>query len=174
MKKIKMLLPMIVMLVAFSSGAFAHDHHWDHEDASGDYRHKSFGEGYESGIKKFDDGFLLFAGGEIGLGLGVRSASLGLNFGYKSGLFLIGTALRGQIVNIDYVNYQTLPLTLNIGGLSYSVIPETSNSQNDKKLKGWSLGYGGGGTFTFGQLVETDPTTNTKKEYLTLNMGYGF
>ena len=165
---------MLVMLVAFSSGVFAHDHHWNHGDTSGDKRHKSFDEGYESSIKHFDDGFLLFPGGEIGFGTGVKSVSLGVNIGYKSGLFLIGTALRGQIVNIDYVNYQTVPLTLNICGLSYSIIPETSNSQNDKKLQGWLIGYGIGGKMTFGQLVESDPSTNTKKEFLTLTFGYGF
>jgi len=79
------------------------------------------------------------------MGSGVLSGSLGLNIGYKSGLFLIGTSLRGQIVNIDHVNYQFIPLGLNICGLSYSLIPETGNSQNGKKLKGWSVGYAMGG-----------------------------
>ena len=174
MKKIKIFLPMFLVIVSFSSGAFAHDHHWDHEEVSGDQRHKSFSEGYESNMKRFDDGFLFFPGGEIGFGSGLRSASLGINIGYKSGLFLIGTSLRGQVVNIDHVNYQALPFTLNIGGLSYSVIPESSNSQNDKKLQSWSLGYGMGGKFAFAQMVESDPTTSTKKEFLTLNFGYGF
>jgi len=170
----KILISMIVMLAAFSQGAFAHDHHWDHGDASGDQHPKSFGEGYESAIKHFDDGVIFFPGAEIGFGSGSTSFSLGLNFGYKSGLFMIGTALKGQIVNIDHVNYQVMPLTLNLFGLSFSKFSETSNNQNDKTLRGSSLGFGLKGKLAFGQMVEYDPVTNSEKEFLTLNFGVGF
>ena len=174
MKKVKLMISMLVLVVAFSSSALAYSRHWNHGDASGDHYPKSFGKGYESKMKRIDDGFIVFPGAEIGMGSGTLSAALGVNLGYKNGLFVIGTALKGQVINIDDVNYQFMPYTLNICGLSYAVIPETSNSQNDKKLKGWALGYGMGGKLTFAQMIETDPNTNTEKEYLTINIGFGF
>jgi hypothetical protein len=175
MKNVKMLISMFVLVVAFSSSALADGRDWRHGDASGDHHHpKSFGQGYKSKMKRIDDGFIVFPGAEFGMGSGTLSASLGVNFGYKKGLFLLGTAVKGQVVNIDHVNYTFMPATLNICGLSYSVIPETSNAQNDKKLKGWSIGYGMGGKLTFAQLIETDPVTHTEKDYLTINVGFGF
>jgi len=135
----------MLLMIAISSNMFAHSRNWGWQDTSGDQHPKSFQEGYERKMSRLEDGFVFFPGAEIGMGSGVLSGSLGLNIGYKSGLFLIGTSLRGQIVNIDHVNYQFIPLGLNICGLSYSLIPETGNSQNGKKLKGWSVGYAMGG-----------------------------
>ena len=179
MKKIKlksmliMSLSLLVLMVGFTSSAMAHKGRWHQWDASGDHP-KSFRDGYERKMKRFDDGFVVFPGAEIGMGSGALSGALGVNFGYKKGLFVVGTALKGQIVNINDVNYSFMPYTLNICGLSYSVIPETSNSQNDKKLEGWQVGYGMGGKLTFGHLVESDPDDNTEKEFLTINVGFGF
>ena len=76
--------------------------------------------------------------------------------------------------NIDRVNYTFMPLTLNIMGLSMSVIPETSNSVNDKTLKGQSIGFAMGGKLSFSQLIETDPDTDTQNEYLVISLGFGF
>ena len=177
MKNVKMLISLIILVAAFSSSAMAHGyrHNWRHYgDASGDHYPKSFDKGYESKMKRFDDGFVVFPGAEFGMGSGALSAALGVNFGYKKGLFLIGTSVKGQVINIDHVNYVFMPATLNICGLSYSVIPETSNTHNEKKLKGWSIGYGMGGKLTFAQLIETDPVTDTEKDYLTINIGFGF
>ncbi len=173
MKKATLIMTLLVLIIGFSSSAFAYKRHWREWDASGDHP-KSFREGYERKMKRFDDGFLVFPGAEIGMGSGALSAALGVNVGYKKGLFVVGTALKGQVINIDHVNYSFMPYTLNICGLSYSVIPETSNSQNDKKLKGSFIGYGMGGKLTFGQLVESDPADNTEKEFLTINVGFGF
>jgi hypothetical protein len=174
MKKVKLITSMLVMIVGFSSAAFAYKGHWHERDASSDHHPKSFRKGFQSKMKRIDDGFLVFPGAEIGMGSGTLSAALGVNMGYKKGSFVIGTALKGQVINIDHVNYTFMPYTLNISGLSYSMIPETSNSQNDKKLKGWMVGYGLGGKLTFGQLTETNPDTNTEKEFLTINVGFGF
>ncbi len=174
MKKLMLFISTVAIITAFSPNAFAHFKHWDDHDASGDYQHKSFGDGYSYEMKQIEDGFIIFPGLEIGVGSGTLSGSLGVNVGYKIGHFLVGTSLRGQVVNIDKVNYQFIPYTINICGLSYSVIPETSNSINDKKLKGWALGYAVGGKFTFGQMVETDPNTDEEREFLTMNFGFGF
>ncbi|MBU2646015.1 hypothetical protein KKI24_15015 [bacterium] len=174
MKNMTLMVALLALIVGFSSSASAYQGHWRERDASGDHYPKSFKEGYEYKMKRFDDGFVLFPGAEIGMGSGALSAAIGLNIGYKSGLFLIGTSLKGQVINIDHVNYAFMPYTLNVSGVSYSMIPETSNSQNDKKLKGWSIGYGMGGKLTFAQLVETDPVTQVEKEYLTINIGFGF
>lgn len=174
MKKVTFMLSIFLLMTSFSSGVFAHNQHWEWQDASGDQPPRSFQDGYERKMKHLEDGFIFFPGAEIGVGSGVLSASLGINIGYKSGLFLIGTSLSGQVVNIDQVNYQFIPVGLNICGLSYSVIPETGNSQNDKKLKGWSVGYAMGGKLTFSQMIETDPDTKIQKEYLTVNFGVGF
>ena len=173
MKKVTLMLSVFLLMVSISSGVFAHNRHWGWKDASGDQPPRSFQDGYDRKMKHLEDGFIFFPGAEIGVGSGVFSGSLGINMGYKSGLFLIGTSLSGQIVNIDRVNYQFIPIGLNICGLSYSVIPETGNSQNDKKLKGWSIGYAMGGKLTFSQMIETDPDTNAQKEYSTVNFGVG-
>ena len=172
MKKTLYTIAFVTLTVVFAPGAFAHDGFW--KDASGDRRPKSFSEGYSRKMKHFKDGVVFFPGAELGLGSGALSASLGVNAGYKSGLFFIGTSLRGQIVNIDKANYQFVPYTINICGLSYSAIPETSNSVNDRKLKGWSIGYAMGGKLTFSQLIETDPKSDTDREYLQVNFGIGF
>jgi len=174
MKKMLFVLTTLLLMVSMSSNMFANNRNWGWQDTSGDQYPKSFQGGYERKMSHLEDGFVFFPGAEIGMGSGALSGSLGVNIGYKSGLFLIGTSLRGQIVNIDHVNYQFIPLGLNICGLSYSLIPETGNSQNDKKLKGWSVGYAMGGKLTFSQMIETDPDTNIQKEYLTINLGVGF
>lgn len=164
---------MLALLVGFSSSAFAFKRHWHDQDATGDHP-RSFRDGYKKKLSYIDDGFVVFPGAEIGMGSGALSAALGVNLGYKKGMFVVGTALKGQVINIDHVNYTFVPYVLNISGVSYTVIPETSNSRNDKKLEGWMLGYGLGGKLTFGQLIETDPTDNSKKEFLTINVGVGF
>lgn len=163
---------MIVFISTISTSAFAHWH--GGKDASWDARHKSFGEGYSEGMRRFDDGFMFFPGGEIGMGSGALTGALGINVGYKTGLFFIGTSIKGQVVNIDRVNYSFMPYTLNICGLSYSVLPETTNSQNDRKLKGQSIGFAMGGKFTIGQMTETDPDTDSEQEFLVFTFGFGF
>ena len=164
----------MALLTIVASPAFAHSRHWNDCDATGDEMPKSFKRGFSHGMKKIDDGFKVFPGAEIGTGSGALTASVGLNLGYKYGWFFAGTSLKGQVVNIDHVNYQFMPATLNIMGLSYSVIPETANSQNEKKLKGQSIGFGMGGKLSFSQLIEMDPVTDTEKEYLVISIGVGF
>ena len=172
MKNFKLMAALLVLIVGVSSSAFAHNHHWD--DASGDEIPKSFGKGYAKKMARIDDGFIIFPGAEVGMGSGTLSAAVGLNVGYKYDLFFIGTALKGQVVNVNRVNYQFMPYTVNICGLSYSVIPETGNTQNDKKLKGWSIGYAMGGKFVVSQMSEHDPDTDTEEEYLAFTFGFGF
>jgi hypothetical protein len=172
MKKLNLLLALTVFLSVTASQAFAHDWRW--KDASGDEMSKPYHHGYSHKMKKIDDGFIIFPGGEIGAGTGALTASLGVNVGYKYGMFFAGTSLKGQVVNIDHVNYLFMPATLNIMGLSYSVIPETGNSQNDTTLKGQSIGIGMGGKLSFSQMVESDPVTDTEKEYLVISFGCGF
>jgi hypothetical protein len=147
MRTMRRMMLTIAVLMGLSTTVFAHGHRW--RDASGDEPPKSFREGYAHGIKRFDDGFVFFPGAEIGLGSGALSASLGINLGYKYGFFFAGTSLKGQVVNIDRVNYRFMPLTLNVSGLSVSLIPETGNDQNRKKLKGQSIGLGLGGKLSF-------------------------
>lgn len=147
---------------------------WEKSATSGDEKSRSFSRRHDFGSKHGEDGWLAFPAVELGMGSGTLSASLGVAFGYKSGHFLIGTSLRGQVVNIDRVNYQFMPYTVNVSGLSYSLIPETTNAQNNKTLRGQTLGIGMGGKLTFGQLIEKDPDTNTEQEYLTINFGTGF
>jgi len=172
MKALKWMVSSLTLWLVLSSTALAFGHHW--RDASGDERPASFREGYGHGMKRIDDGFLVFPGLEIGAGSGALTASLGVNLGYKRGYFFAGTALKGQVVNIDRTNYRFMPLTLNISGLSVSVIPETGNDQNDKKLKGQSIGIGFGGKLSFTQLIETDPVTDTEEEFLVISLGFGF
>ncbi|MCP4752552.1 MAG: hypothetical protein GY866_16810 [Proteobacteria bacterium] len=172
MKNLKRLLTFLSVLTVFASPALAHGRHW--HDASGDEKPKSFRHGYSHKMKMIEDGFILFPGGEIGMGSGALTASLGVNVGYKYAGFFAGTALKGQVVNIDRVSYRFMPATLNICGLSVSVIPETSNSVNDKKLKGQSIGFGLGGKLSFSHMVESDPNTDSKKEYLVISLGFGF
>ena len=172
MKKFNIIVALTLFLTATASQALAHDHHW--RDASSDDMPKSFHHGYSHKMKKIDDGFIVFPGAEIGTGSGALTAAMGVNVGYKYRMFFVGTSLKGQVVNVDHVNYLFMPATLNIMGLSYSVIPETTNSQNDKKLKGQSVGFGLGGKLSFSQLVETDPVSDTEKEFLVISLGFGF
>ena len=172
MKPMKWVFAFLVTVTLISTSAYAHGHHW--YDASGDEMPESFHHGFSKKMGEIDDGLICFPGAEIGTGSGALTASLGINVGVKYGLFFAGTAFKGQVVNIDHVNYRFMPATLNIMGLSYSVIPETSNSQNDKKLKGQSIGFGLGGKLTFSQLVETDPLTDSEKEFLVISLGFGF
>lgn len=150
------------VIICWEKGAAAE------KDASRVYSRKHDFRGHKK------DGWLVFPAAEIGMGSGTLSASLGVSLGYRSGHFMLGTSLRGQVVNIDRVNYQFMPYTINVSGLSYSLIPETGNSQNNKTLRGQSLGIGMGGKLTFGQLIEKDPDTNREQEYLTINFGVGF
>jgi hypothetical protein len=172
MKNVKWVVTLLVLISAFSSTAFGFGHY--RSDASCDESPRSFSHGYSEKMDQIDDGFVFFPGFEIGMGSGALTTSLGVNIGYKKGLFFAGTSLKGQVVNIDHVNYQFIPASLNISGLSVSRIPETSNSQNEKKLEGWSVGFGLGGKLSFTQLVETDPDTEIEKEYLMVSLGFGF
>lgn len=133
-----------------------------------------FSDEYAREMGRSFSGLLIFPGVEIGMGSGTLSAALAINLGFHKGGFVIGTALKGQVINIDRVNYQFMPYTLNIIGVSYSRIPETSNNINQKTLEGWSLGYAKGGKFSFSLLTETNPVDNSKKEYLTFGLGLGF
>ena len=172
MKKMKWIVALSVFLTVSASQAFAAD--WKWKDASGDEIRKAFCDGKPHKKEKMEDGFKFFPAIEIGQGTGASTASLGLSVGYKYGYFFMGTSLRGQVVNIDQVNYQFMPATLNLMGLSYSVIPETPNDQNEKKLKGQSIGFGFYGKLTFTQLIETDPVTDLEKDYLVVSIGLGF
>ncbi len=173
MKNLKWIVGFLVVISMFSTTAFGFGYHHD-DDGSCDTKPRSFRKGYAEKMDRIDDGFVFFPGLEIGMGSGALSASLGLNLGYKRGLFFAGTALRGQVINIDRVNYQFVPPTLNISGLSVSRIPETENSQNNRTLEGWSVGFGMGGKLSFTQLVEKDPDTDTEEEYLMIGLGFGF
>ena len=173
LKRIIKWFPIVLMITTFSVPAFA----WckpTRGDASRDTEVRDWHHGCHESGRFFEDGFKIFPGAEIGVGSGALSASLGVNIGYKSGWFFAGTALKGQVVNIDRVNYRFMPASLNIMGLSMSVIPETGNDQNDKKLTGQSIGFAYGGRIAFAQLKEKDPVTGTEEEYLMIQLGIGF
>lgn len=176
MKKVKTIFSVLFISVFISSAAYADSDDcccWG-KDSSDDHHEMSFKKGFSKKMSRIDDGFLIFPGAEVGFGSGALSAAVGLNVGYKYGLFAVGTSLKGQVVNIDRVNYQFVPYVINISGLSYTVIPETSNDQNNRKLKGWAVGMGMGGKLTFSQLIEEDPDNDTKEEFLMINLGVGF
>jgi hypothetical protein len=174
MKPIKVTISLIVLFIATGSYAMADCRDWGRKDASGDECRPWFCDEDHRDTKLFDDGFIIFPGAEIGTGSGALTAALSLNLGYKYSKFVIGTSIKGQIINIDRANYSFMPYTINISGLSYSVIPETTNEQNDKKLKGWSIGLAMGPKLTFSQLIETDPNTDSQEEFLVIAIGAGF
>lgn len=174
MKPIKITIASLVLFIVTGSYAMADCGNWGSRDASGDECKPWFCDGDHRDKTIFDNGFIIFPGAEIGGGSDTLTAALSLNLGYKYNKFVIGTSLKGQIVNIDRVNYSFMPYTINISGLSYSVIPETANDQNDKTLKGWSIGLAMGPKLSFSQLVETDPDTDRQEEFLVIAIGAGF